>query len=267
MVRSAGRPLGPGGERKGAGWSSPSAHTHRGRTTHSGQSILPFFCPGGQPGSARFRRICAGLTGRGSRHRSRPEASGPPAGKPAFGFEANGALTASRTRPRQPHRPSDGSRCALRTPRPTPPRFDTCGSVDYRFSADPSGSMTIRSVSLTRQKEQFVSMTRHKFRHGRKRPQALMVEPRPILDPAALAASIRELAYEARRVLNDPARRPFELRSLSRRIGVVRQQTIDQPGSELARWLESLACKVEPEMPIELRGIPYRSRSTSLRVG
>jgi hypothetical protein len=80
-----------------------------------------------------------------------------------------------------------------------------------------------------------------------------MLEPSQELDPAALAASIRELAYDARRILNDPTRSPFELRGLSLKIGQLQGQLAEERGGELNRWLDSLSRKVQADPTIEAR--------------
>lgn len=66
-------------------------------------------------------------------------------------------------------------------------------------------------------------------------------------DPATLAASVRNVAFEARRILNDSARSPYEVGALTRRINDLRNQVPSRSSSELSRWLKSLSCKVESD--------------------
>lgn len=65
------------------------------------------------------------------------------------------------------------------------------------------------------------------------------------MDPAALAASVRDLASQASRVLRNPASRPFEIRALSRRITFLQRHVPGCPSNDLSRWLESLMIQVE----------------------
>ncbi|SIN77615.1 hypothetical protein SAMN05444166_0779 [Singulisphaera sp. GP187] len=67
---------------------------------------------------------------------------------------------------------------------------------------------------------------------------------RETFDPAFLAASVRDLAIEARRILNDSARNPFEVGALSRRITDLQSQVPNRTPSELSRWLENLSREV-----------------------
>jgi hypothetical protein len=72
-----------------------------------------------------------------------------------------------------------------------------------------------------------------------------MMEQKEPLDPAVLAASVREIALRARQILKHPATRLFELRALSRRIAFLQLQAPGGKSSELSRWLESLYRKVK----------------------
>lgn len=70
-------------------------------------------------------------------------------------------------------------------------------------------------------------------------------------DPARLAESVRDLAVEARRILNSPAHHPHELRDLSRRIRVIREQVPGRPTNDLSRWLETLSRHVETRRRVD----------------
>lgn len=74
-----------------------------------------------------------------------------------------------------------------------------------------------------------------------------MLEPKPQFDPAVLAASVRQVAYEAYDVLvtAQPKPRTFELVALSRRVELLKRHVPGRPSSELARWLANLGEKVE----------------------
>lgn len=67
---------------------------------------------------------------------------------------------------------------------------------------------------------------------------------RETFDPAALAASVRDLALEARRILNDTARHPFEVGALADRIHLLQNQAKCCSSDELSRWLENLSHQV-----------------------
>jgi|GEM_PF-5976597 len=67
---------------------------------------------------------------------------------------------------------------------------------------------------------------------------------RETFDPATLAASVRDLAIEARRILNDTARHPYEVGALADRIHDLQSQARDCSSDELSRWLENLSRKV-----------------------
>lgn len=69
--------------------------------------------------------------------------------------------------------------------------------------------------------------------------------PRQPIDPATLAESVREVAYEARRVLADPTRTAFETRALARRTTLLGRQVPAGPQSDLARWLNNLSQALE----------------------
>jgi hypothetical protein len=70
-------------------------------------------------------------------------------------------------------------------------------------------------------------------------------KPRETSDPAVLAASVRDVAIEARRILNDSARNPFEVGALSKRINDLQSQVPSHSTSELSRWLKNLSREVD----------------------
>ena len=80
-------------------------------------------------------------------------------------------------------------------------------------------------------------------------------QQRETFDPAILAASVRDVAIEARRILNDSARNPFEVGALSKRINDLQSQVPSRSTSELSRWLESLSREVESD-PMKDRTVP-----------
>lgn len=73
---------------------------------------------------------------------------------------------------------------------------------------------------------------------------AMTAQHRDPTDPAILAASVRDLALEARRIINDTARNPFEVGALSRRIDDLQRLVPGQTTSELSRWLNNLSREV-----------------------
>jgi hypothetical protein len=85
------------------------------------------------------------------------------------------------------------------------------------------------------------------------------MEQSPYTDPAALAASVREIALRARRVLRDPCQTDLELRDLSRRIDQIRHSVPRSPANPLALWLENLSREVDAEKARERR----RARSAA----
>jgi hypothetical protein len=63
-------------------------------------------------------------------------------------------------------------------------------------------------------------------------------------DGAPLAASIRSLATQAHRILNDPDG-GHDHRDLARQVDDLRHCLADDPSGELARWLEDLGRRIE----------------------
>lgn len=76
---------------------------------------------------------------------------------------------------------------------------------------------------------------------------AMTTKQRDPFDPAILAASVRDVAIEARRILNDSARNPFEVGALSKRINDLQRQVPRRSASELSRWLENLSREVDSD--------------------
>ena len=72
-------------------------------------------------------------------------------------------------------------------------------------------------------------------------------------DPAVLAASVREIALEARRILRDPCQSELELSDLSLRIDQIRRSVPPSPANPLALWLETLAREVDAEHTLHRR--------------
>ena len=66
----------------------------------------------------------------------------------------------------------------------------------------------------------------------------------PSADGDRLAASVRDLAFQARRVLSGPLGHPDAL-TLSNRIAVLQDQLEGRPASLLHEWLESLRDRVD----------------------
>ena len=66
-------------------------------------------------------------------------------------------------------------------------------------------------------------------------------------DPATLAASVRDVAIQARRILKDSAREPYEVGALTSRINVLQTQAENFSTNELSRWLASLSRRVESD--------------------
>jgi hypothetical protein len=64
-------------------------------------------------------------------------------------------------------------------------------------------------------------------------------------DGVPLAASIRSLAAQAHRALNDPAAGGDDYQDLARQVDDLRRCLGDNPSSELARWLEDLGRRIE----------------------
>jgi hypothetical protein len=64
-------------------------------------------------------------------------------------------------------------------------------------------------------------------------------------DGAPLAASIRSLALQAHRTLNDPAGGGHDHQDLTRQVEDLRRCLADDPSSELALWLEDLGRRIE----------------------
>jgi hypothetical protein len=75
----------------------------------------------------------------------------------------------------------------------------------------------------------------------------MTTKQRATFDPAILAASVRDVAIEARRILKDSAREPYELGALTRRIHVLQRQAQGCSTGELSRWLENLSREVKTE--------------------
>ena len=65
------------------------------------------------------------------------------------------------------------------------------------------------------------------------------------LDPAALADEVRELAYDAHRVLNAPLPDSPEMDELAERVGRLQQQIRGYPFNELAGWLDNVRQIIE----------------------
>jgi hypothetical protein len=65
------------------------------------------------------------------------------------------------------------------------------------------------------------------------------------LDPAALAAEVRDLASDAHRVLHAPASEPLEIDALSRRIDHLQDQIRGYSFNELACWLDNVRQIIE----------------------
>ncbi|AGA29079.1 hypothetical protein [Singulisphaera acidiphila] len=76
---------------------------------------------------------------------------------------------------------------------------------------------------------------------------AIATKQRDPSDPALLAASVRDVAIEARRILNDSARNPFEVGALSKRINDLQSQVPRRSANELSRWLENLSREVDSD--------------------
>jgi hypothetical protein len=68
-------------------------------------------------------------------------------------------------------------------------------------------------------------------------------------DPAALAARLRELAFDAHRALNDPLVTTVEVGDLSRRINNLRESARSAGLSEIDRWLQQAQRRVEERWP------------------
>jgi len=64
-------------------------------------------------------------------------------------------------------------------------------------------------------------------------------------DPAAFAAEVRDLAFQAHRMLTRPDASPTELCQLSRRISRLRTQMKVMISDELSDWLDKLSSRVE----------------------
>jgi hypothetical protein len=64
-------------------------------------------------------------------------------------------------------------------------------------------------------------------------------------DPAALAQSLRDLARDAHRVVHTPRADAAQVRALSQRIAVLREQTRGFAGDMLATWLDRLGRRLE----------------------
>jgi hypothetical protein len=75
----------------------------------------------------------------------------------------------------------------------------------------------------------------------------MTTKQRETFDPATLAASVRDVAIEARRILKGSAREPYELGALTRRIHLLQGQAKGCSTGELSRWLENLSREVESD--------------------
>lgn len=75
----------------------------------------------------------------------------------------------------------------------------------------------------------------------------MTVSPPAPTDAASLAASVRQLALQAHRVLSDPASDPAEARELSRRASGLRSQLRGRSTLAVERWLDSLERKLQVE--------------------
>jgi hypothetical protein len=73
-----------------------------------------------------------------------------------------------------------------------------------------------------------------------------MENPTPgLLDPAALAESVRELANDAHRVLNAPSPQTPQIDALAERVVYLQDQIRGYPFDELACWLDSVRQIIE----------------------
>jgi hypothetical protein len=66
-----------------------------------------------------------------------------------------------------------------------------------------------------------------------------------LLDPAALADEVRDLAHDAHRVLNTSPTEFREIDELSRRISCLQHQIRGYPFDELSCWLDNVRQLVE----------------------
>ena len=86
---------------------------------------------------------------------------------------------------------------------------------------------------------------------------------RESFDPATLAASVRDVALQARRLLRDNARKPYEVGALASQINALQSQARGFSSDELSRWLDNLSRQVEsdrgPVDPPRLRGFERAS--------
>lgn len=85
-------------------------------------------------------------------------------------------------------------------------------------------------------------------------------------EPAALAASVRELACLAHRLLRDPSADAETLRDLHQRIARLRSRIDASRGGPLLAWLDSLALRLEPrETALASRPFPRRTTASAVR--
>jgi hypothetical protein len=75
----------------------------------------------------------------------------------------------------------------------------------------------------------------------------MTTKQRVTFDPATLAASVRDVAIEARRLLKDSAREPYEVGALTQRIHILQGQAQGCSTGDLSRWLENLSREVESD--------------------
>jgi hypothetical protein len=73
-------------------------------------------------------------------------------------------------------------------------------------------------------------------------------------DGATLATSVRSLATQVHRTLNDPAAGGPGTRDLARQVDHLRRCLADRASSDLARWLEGLRRRIEAHGPAPVEG-------------
>jgi hypothetical protein len=73
-------------------------------------------------------------------------------------------------------------------------------------------------------------------------------------DGATLATSVRCLAAQVHRTLNDPAAGGPATRDLARQVDHLRRCLADRASSDLARWLEGLRRRIEVRGPAPVEG-------------
>lgn len=64
-------------------------------------------------------------------------------------------------------------------------------------------------------------------------------------DDANLATAVRDIAFQAHRLLQNPATPPDQFSKIQRRISFLRHQFPLSTGSDLGRWLQSLEDRLE----------------------